>query len=56
MSADPSISTRSASIALSGLQLGGSAAVYALENFSTGRKKNSGFRISLLFLREAERE
>ena len=60
MSADPSISTRSASIALSGLQLAGSAAaavyMYALENFSTGRKKNSGFRISLLFLREAERE
>ena len=58
MSADPSISIRSASIALSGLQLAGSAAaaVYALENFSTGRKKNSGFRISLLFLREAERE
>ena len=37
MSADPSISTRSASIALSGLQLAGSA--YALEIFSTGRKK-----------------
>jgi hypothetical protein len=49
MSADPSISTRSASIALSGLQLAGSAAaaVYALENFSTGRKKNElEFRIS----------
>ena len=56
MSADPSISTRSASIALSGLQLDGSAAVYALEIFSTGRKKKSAFRISLLFLREAERE
>ena len=54
MSADPSISTRSASIALSGLQLAASA--YALENFSTGRKKKSAFRISLLFLREAERE
>lgn len=49
MSAVPSISTRSASIALSGLQLAGS---YALEKFSTGRKKMHF--LPLLFLREAE--
>ena len=51
MSADPSISTRSASIALSGLQLAGSAAaaVYALENFSTVARRIQDFAFHFCF-------